>query len=239
MADDTAAKRSRSAGPAGSWRERTGGAGRGREGVDLIGPDGLLKPADEDGVGDRAGGGAERAPRGMTSTPVEGRNGANSRNGKRAKPVVTERSGRCRSRCRGTGTYDRNRRHSHKPCRHVRHSRRRPGHGNRQLGPAICGTQYSFSLGSGQSMSISLGPSSAFGGCNTCLTLSGSTITGFEGDGLVQFTGTFSSLNWTGANPEFWNESRSASLVFPAARAGEAGPAFRNRQHGEPYCSRW
>jgi hypothetical protein len=28
---------------------------------------------------------------------------------------------------------------------------------------------------------------------------------GREGDGLIQFTGTFNSLTWTGANREFWN----------------------------------
>ena len=74
------------------------------------------------------------------------------------------------------------------------------------LGQAGIGTQYTFSLASGQSMSIlSQGPSSAWGGCGTCLSLSGSTLTGHEGDGLVQFTGTFSQLSWTGASPEFWN----------------------------------
>lgn len=74
------------------------------------------------------------------------------------------------------------------------------------LGQPGVGTQYSFSLGTGQSMAIlAQGPSAAFGGCNTCLSLAGTTITGHEGDGLIQFTGTFTSLTWTGANPEFWN----------------------------------
>lgn len=74
------------------------------------------------------------------------------------------------------------------------------------LGQPGVGTQYDFALSSGQSMSIlAQGPSNSFGGCNTCLSLSGTTITGHEGDGIVQFTGTFTSLSWTGANPEFWN----------------------------------
>lgn len=74
------------------------------------------------------------------------------------------------------------------------------------LGQPGIGTQYAFSLGPGQSVSIlNQGPSSAFGGCNTCLSLSGTTLTGHEGDGILQFTGDFTSLSWTGANPEFWN----------------------------------
>ncbi len=67
-------------------------------------------------------------------------------------------------------------------------------------------TRYAFSLASGQSMFIlNQGPSNAFGGCATCLSLSGTTLTGHEGDGIIQFTGTFTSLTWTGADPEFWN----------------------------------
>lgn len=30
-------------------------------------------------------------------------------------------------------------------------------------------------------------------------------VLGIEGDGLVQFQGTYSEISWTGANPEFWN----------------------------------
>ncbi len=74
------------------------------------------------------------------------------------------------------------------------------------LGQPGLGTQYAFSLSAGQSMSIlAQGPSNAYGGCATCLSLSGTTLTGNEGDGIIQFTGTFSSLSWTGANPEYWN----------------------------------
>ncbi len=74
------------------------------------------------------------------------------------------------------------------------------------LGQPGLGTAYDFSLSSGQSMSIlAQGPSNAYGGCSTCLSLSGSTLTGHEGDGIIQFAGTFNSLSWTGANPEYWN----------------------------------
>jgi hypothetical protein len=74
------------------------------------------------------------------------------------------------------------------------------------LGQAGIDTQYDFSLSSGQSMSIlEQGPSYGFWGCDTCLSLSGTTLTGTEGDGVIQFIGTFTSLTWTGANPENWN----------------------------------
>ena len=79
-------------------------------------------------------------------------------------------------------------------------------------------TQYIFSLAPNQSLAIlGQGPSSAFGGCATCLSLSGTTLTGTEGDGVIQFTGTFSSLTWTGANPENWNG-------FTFGVTGLAGP---------------
>lgn len=74
------------------------------------------------------------------------------------------------------------------------------------LGQPSLGTMYDFSLSAGQSMSIlAQGPSDAYGGCNTCLSLSGTTLTGHEGDGIIQFTGTYTSLSWTGASPEYWN----------------------------------
>jgi len=74
------------------------------------------------------------------------------------------------------------------------------------LGQPSLGTQYAFSLSAGQSMAIlAQGPSNAFGGCATCLSLAGSTLTGHEGDGIIQFTGTFTSLTWVGASPEYWN----------------------------------
>lgn len=28
---------------------------------------------------------------------------------------------------------------------------------------------------------------------------------GHEGDGVLEFPGTFTSISWTAANPEFWN----------------------------------
>jgi hypothetical protein len=50
-------------------------------------------------------------------------------------------------------------------------------------------------------------------------------MTGFEGDGLVQFTGTFSSLSWTGANPGFWNGITFGVAGLPGANGGGGGSA--------------
>jgi len=53
---------------------------------------------------------------------------------------------------------------------------------------------------------LSQGATTAFGGCGTCLTVSGNTVTGNEGNGIIQFTGSFTSLSFTGgATAEFWN----------------------------------
>ncbi len=53
---------------------------------------------------------------------------------------------------------------------------------------------------------LSQGPGVPFGGCDTCLSGSGSgVLSGTEGDGVIEFTGTFSSLSWTVTSGEFWN----------------------------------
>lgn len=44
---------------------------------------------------------------------------------------------------------------------------------------------------------VSQGPSTAYGGCNTCLSQTGNVLTGTEGDGTIRFDGTFSSLSFT------------------------------------------
>lgn len=52
---------------------------------------------------------------------------------------------------------------------------------------------------------LSQGPG-YWGSCySTCLTASGDSLTGTEGDGVIQFQGTFTSISWTGSNPESWN----------------------------------
>ena len=49
------------------------------------------------------------------------------------------------------------------------------------------------------------------------ITVSGNAVSGAEGNGTVQFTGTFSSLSWTGKNPEFF-------YAFTVGQAGTARP---------------
>jgi hypothetical protein len=70
------------------------------------------------------------------------------------------------------------------------------------LGQPGVGTTYTFDA---PFTIISQGPSSTYGGCNTCLTTSGNSLIGHEGDGLILFNGPITTLTWTGASPEFWN----------------------------------
>ena len=43
-----------------------------------------------------------------------------------------------------------------------------------------------------------------WGGCGTCLFVDGNTVSGREGHGTVQFLGSFTELNWTAPNHEYW-----------------------------------
>lgn len=68
---------------------------------------------------------------------------------------------------------------------------------------------------------VSLGPGSQFnfnhaftilgqgpddwGGSNTGLTMSGNTLYGNEGSGVIEFTGPISSISWTDPSPEYWH----------------------------------
>jgi len=58
------------------------------------------------------------------------------------------------------------------------------------------------------------GPNSQFGGGP--ITVSGNTVSGREGNGVVQFTGTFSSLSWTNTFENFYG--------FTVGANGVAGP---------------
>ena len=69
------------------------------------------------------------------------------------------------------------------------------------LGSVYQGTTYVFNA----TPTILSQGSGAYGGCNTCLSVSGRTLTGHEGDGVVQFLGTYSQLSWTTAGGEYWN----------------------------------
>ena len=58
------------------------------------------------------------------------------------------------------------------------------------------------------------GPNSSFGGLP--ITVSGNTVSGREGNGVVQFTGTFSSISWTDTPENFYG--------FTVGTAGTPGP---------------
>ncbi len=71
------------------------------------------------------------------------------------------------------------------------------------LGQPGIGTAYTFDT---PFTILQIGPSTSFGGGTTTLTASGNTLTGHEGDGIIQFAGPVTSISWTGAaTPEFWN----------------------------------
>ena len=42
-------------------------------------------------------------------------------------------------------------------------------------------------------------------GGGSLTTVAGNGLQGTEGDGLVQFTGTYSEISWVGTSPEWWN----------------------------------
>jgi hypothetical protein len=54
---------------------------------------------------------------------------------------------------------------------------------------------------------VSQGPSSSYGGCATCLTLSNGnmSVTGVEGDGTLHFTGPVTTLAFNTTPAEFWH----------------------------------
>jgi hypothetical protein len=52
---------------------------------------------------------------------------------------------------------------------------------------------------------VSQGPSTIYGGCNTCLTQSSNSVTGLEGNGTLHFVGATSSLDFTTTPDEFWH----------------------------------
>ena len=65
------------------------------------------------------------------------------------------------------------------------------------------GTQVTYNFSATPTI-LSQGPA-YFGGCSTCLSVSGNSLSGTEGSGVVEFLGTYSSLSWTTAGGEYWN----------------------------------
>ena len=59
------------------------------------------------------------------------------------------------------------------------------------------------------------GPNSLFGGSS--ITVSGNTVSGREGNGVVQFTGSFNSISWTNTPENFY--------AFTVGNSGASGPS--------------
>jgi hypothetical protein len=64
------------------------------------------------------------------------------------------------------------------------------------------GTTAQFDFISATPMLVSGGPSAEYGGKS--ITISGNDVSGAEGNGTIQFIGTFTSLSWTNPAYEFW-----------------------------------
>ena len=80
------------------------------------------------------------------------------------------------------------------------------------------------------------GPNSQFGGAS--ITINGNTVNGNEGNGVVQFTGTFTSISWTNSFENFYaftvgENGGSAAVPEPASvvliGSGLAGLIARRR----------
>lgn len=44
-----------------------------------------------------------------------------------------------------------------------------------------------------------------WGGCATCLSVTGNSLSGTEGSGVIEFLGSYSGLSWTTTGGEYWN----------------------------------
>ena len=77
-----------------------------------------------------------------------------------------------------------------------------------------------YDFGSSPFSIASQGPSTTWGGCNTCLIESGNTVTGYEGDGTLHFTGPVSALSFSTTPDEYWH-----GFTFGAAVTTTPEPA--------------
>jgi hypothetical protein len=69
------------------------------------------------------------------------------------------------------------------------------------MGQGGVGTTYAFDT---SFILLSQGPTCCWG-TGSLTQINPSTLVGFEGAGTIQFLGSYSSISWYGANPEFWN----------------------------------
>ena len=67
---------------------------------------------------------------------------------------------------------------------------------------AISNIQAQFDFINAMPMFVSGGPNAEYGGSS--ITISGNNVFGREGNGTVQFIGSFTSLSWTNPVEEFW-----------------------------------
>jgi hypothetical protein len=80
---------------------------------------------------------------------------------------------------------------------------------------------------------LSQGPG-YWGGCASCLSVTGNSLRGTEGSGIIEFLGSYDSLSWTTTGGEYWNGftvgvqglgTRSSSTVPEPATFGLFGMA--------------
>lgn len=77
------------------------------------------------------------------------------------------------------------------------------------------GTTATFVFSDATPLFVAGGPSSEYGG--SAITVNGKVVSGLEGNGVVMFQGTFTSLSWTNPQYEGW-------YGFNVGVAGVAGP---------------
>jgi hypothetical protein len=80
------------------------------------------------------------------------------------------------------------------------------------------GAPITYDFGSSAFSVVSQGPSSTWGGC--CLTQSGNTVSGAEGNGTLHFAGAVSTLDFTTSPDENWH-----GFTFGAAVTATPEPA--------------